>query len=430
MFELLILIVTFLLLILFVVWGHFIKQSHSDTIVNNTQRDDTNVSLYHEHKSEIEKDFKQGRIDEEDYQYLLTELDKSLLQDIEENKKSSVDEVTQNKTMSIIWPLSLTLFVLVFSFWLYNKNGAYKQLSQPLNTPNQQAQHSGDQAQQMVAHIKSLIDLTVTEPSNSDAWFELGQAFISIGEFSKAAEAFDKVISIEGDSAELFGAKAQAYYYRDNQKITPDVQQLIDKATALDPKDPSTNILIGMHNFINENYAIAIKYWEVVINSNKSNVNTQALVEAVNEAKARLNNSQVAPQVTQPDNMNTNNSAALGPQLTVRVEVSETITQQLIQGIDKTVFIYAVSSDAKHGRMPVAAVKLRASDLPVTVVLNDSKAMTPQAKISDVPQVNIYAVVSASGSVGVKSGDYKAELLNTDVSTTEPLLLTIDTIVP
>lgn len=430
MFELLILIVTFLLLILFVVWGHFIKQSHSDTIVNNTQRDDTNVSLYHEHKSEIEKDFKQGRIDEEDYQYLLTELDKSLLQDIEENKKSSVDEVTQNKTMSIIWPLSLTLFVLVFSFWLYNKNGAYKQLSQPLNTPNQQAQHSGDQAQQMVAHIKSLIDLTVTEPNNSDAWFELGQAFISIGEFSKAAEAFDKVISIEGDSAELFGAKAQAYYYRDNQKITPDVQQLIDKATALDPKDPSTNILIGMHNFINENYAIAIKYWEVVINSNKSNVNTQALVEAVNEAKARLNNSQVAPQLTQPDNMNTNNSEALGPQLTVRVEVSETITQQLIQGIDKTVFIYAVSSDAKHGRMPVAAVKLRASDLPVTVVLNDSKAMTPQAKISDVPQVNIYAVVSASGSVGVKSGDYKAELLNTDVSTTEPLLLTIDTIVP
>jgi len=430
MFELLILIVTFLLLILFVVWGHFIKQSHSDTIVNNSQRDDTNVSLYHEHKSEIEKDFKQGRIDEEDYQYLLTELDKSLLQDIEENKKSSVDEVTQNKTMSIIWPLTLTLFVLVFSFWLYNKNGAYKQLSQPLNTPNQQAQHSGDQAQQMVAHIKSLIDLTVTEPNNSDAWFELGQAFISIGEFSKAAEAFDKVISIEGDSAELFGAKAQAYYYRDNQKITPDVQQLIDKAIALDPKDPSTNILIGMHNFINENYASAIKYWEVVINSNKNNVNTQALVEAVNEAKARLNSSQVAPKVTQPDNMNTNNSEALGPQLTVRVEVSETITQQLIQGIDKTVFIYAVSSDAKHGRMPVAAVKLRASDLPVTVVLNDSKAMTPQAKISDVPQVNIYAVVSASGSVGVKSGDYKAELLNTDVSTTEPLLLTIDTIVP
>ena len=123
-------------------------------------------------------------------------------------------------------------------------------------------------------------------------------------------------------------------------------------------------------------------------------------------------------------------SLASAPQLTINVDMSEEIHQLLIQGEDKVVFIYAVSADAQHGRMPVAAVKLKASDLPVTVVLNDSKAMTPQAKLSDVPAVNIYAVVSASGGVGVKSGDFKAELLNTDVLITQPLSITIDTIVP
>lgn len=431
--ELIILIVAFLLLILVVIWWHFIKQNNNVTIVDNTQRDDTNVRLYHEHKAEIENDFKQGSIDDENYQYLIAELDKSLLQDIEENKKASAEEVIVSKTISVIWPIILTVFVLTFSFVMYNHNGAYKQLSQPLNSN----QHAGaemseqDQAQQMIAQIKSLIDLTVNEPDNSDAWYGLGQAFINIGEFDKAIESFDQVIRIEGESAELYGAKAQAYYYKDNQTISSDVQEFIDKALALNPADASTNILMGMHNFMNQNYEIAIKYWETVINAGKPNVNTQALSEAVAEAKNRLLQAANGQGIGQSNPAQINNDQTdIGPKLTVNVDISENIKEQLIQGEDKVVFIYAVSSDAKHGRMPVAAVKMKASDLPVTVVLNDSKAMSPQAKISDVPAVNIYAVISASGSVGTKSGDFKAELLNTDVLSTEPVSLLIDTIVP
>lgn len=429
--ELIILIVIFLLLILIVVWGHFIKQNNSQTIINNSQRDDTNVNLYHEHKAEIESDFNQGRIDEENYQYLLAELDKSLLQDIEENKKASTNDVVENKAISIFWPISLTLFVLIFSFWTYSQNGAYQQLSQPLTG---QGQNNGnvsqeDQAQQIITQIKSLIDTTVKEPNNPDAWYGLGQAFVNIGEFDKAIESFDQVIRIEGVTAELLGAKAQTYYYRDNQTLSNDVQQLVDQALTLDPADASTNILLGMHNFINQNYPTAIKHWEIVINSGKKNVNIQALNEAVDEAKSRLEQSGAGFNA-QPQTTDSANETDAGPQLTVNVDVSEEIKNILIQGEDKVVFIYAVSSDAKHGRMPVAAVKLKASDLPVRVVLNDSKAMSPAAKISDVPTVNIYAVISASGGVGVKSGDYKAESLNTDVFKTEPVSLVIDTIVP
>ena len=436
--ELIILIIAFLLLILIAVWGHFIKQNGSTIIVNNSQRDDTNVRLYHEHKAEIENDYQQGRIDDENYQYLIAELDKSLLQDIDENKKASTDDVIENKTISIIWPIILTLFILIFSFFMYNKSGAYQQLSQPVNVAQESHTGQPDQAKEMIAHIKSLIDLTVNDPENSDAWYGLGQAFVNIGEFDKAIESFDQVIRIEGEKAELLGAKAQAYYYKDGQKMSSNVQALIDKALAIDPTDASTNILIGMHNFMNENYLIAIKHWETVIHSSNQNVNIQALNEAVAEAKNRLlqgNNSQ-----TNNGKMNTEGAnqapvendkqGASGPQLTVSVDISEEIKNKLIQETDKTVFIYAVSSDAKHGRMPVAAIKLKASDLPVTVVLNDTKAMSPQAKISDVPSVNIYAVISASGGVGVKSGDYKAERLNTDVLTTEPVSLLIDTIVP
>jgi len=425
--ELIIITVAFLLLILIAIWWHFIKQNEPSTIINNSQRDDTNVRLYHEHKAEIENDFKQNRIDDENYQYLMAELDKSLLQDIEENKKFSKNDVIESKNLSIIWPMTLTTFILAFSFFMYNYNGAYQQLSQPLNQVNQQGSaqvNQKEQAKQIIDEIKAIIDLTVKEPKNTDAWYSLGQAFVSIGEFNRALESFDQVINIEGESAELYGAKAQAYYYKDKQIITTEVQKFIDKALVLDPKDPSTNILIGMHNFMNENYQVAIKHWEMVINSGKSNVNTEALSEAVIEAKNRLST------IHKDENITPSSATDSGPQLTVNVAVSEKIQQQLIQGEDKVVFVYAVSSDGKHGKMPVAAVKMKASDLPVSIVLNNSKAMSPQAKIGDVSAVNIYVVVSASGAVGVKSGDYKAEILNADVLSTTPLSLLIDTVVP
>jgi len=425
--ELIIITVAFLLLILIAIWWHFIKQNEPSTIINNSQRDDTNVRLYHEHKAEIENDFKQNRIDDENYQYLMAELDKSLLQDIEENKKFSKNDVIESKNLSIIWPMTLTTFILAFSFFIYNYNGAYQQLSQPLNQVNQQGSaqvNQKEQAKQIIDEIKAIIDLTVKEPKNTDAWYSLGQAFVSIGEFNRALESFDQVINIEGESAELYGAKAQAYYYKDKQIITTEVQKFIDKALVLDPKDPSTNILIGMHNFMNENYQVAIKHWEMVINSGKSNVNTEALSEAVIEAKNRLSTTH------KDENITPSSATDSGPQLTVNVAVSEKIQQQLIQGEDKVVFVYAVSSDGKHGKMPVAAVKMKASDLPVSIVLNNSKAMSPQAKIGDVSAVNIYVVVSASGAVGVKSGDYKAEILNADVLSTTPLSLLIDTVVP
>ena len=422
--ELIIIIVAFLLLILVVIWAHFIKQGNSTTLVNNSHRDDTNVMLYHEHKAEIEKDFSQGTIDDENYQYLLAELDKSLLQDIEVNKDASQSELISNKNISIFWPVTLTGFVLVFSFLVYTKSGAYEQLSQPIETVQQQQLNSGDEAQKMIDYIKSMIDLTVSEPDNSDAWYGLGQSFINIGEFDKAIESYDQVIRIEGETAEMLGAKAQAYYYKENQTISPDVQLLIDKALALDPLDASTNILIGMHSFMNQNYEVAIKHWETVINSGKTNVNAQALREAVSEAKTRLLN----PEPQETKKVQTIEDTA-GPRITLNVNISDDIQNRLIQEEGKTVFIYAISSDTKNGRMPVAAIKVNASDLPQTIVLNNAKAMSPQAKLSDADNVHIYAVISATGSVGINSGDYKAELLNISVDTTEPLLLTINTVV-
>ena len=108
--------------------------------------------------------------------------------------------------------------------------------------------------------------------------------------------------------------------------------------------------------------------------------------------------------------------------------MSKDIENKMIESEDKTVFIYAIP--AEGARIPVAAMKIKASDLPIQLTLDDSKAMNPQMKISNYENVHVFAVISNLGTPGIKTGDFKGQLDNLAVSTTDTVNIIIDTIVP
>ncbi|PHR84357.1 MAG: c-type cytochrome biogenesis protein CcmI [Colwellia sp.] len=434
--EIVLIILVFIALLLFIVWLPFFKGISKGANNLSAQenpksniRDETNVELYKEHKAEIEKDFSDGGIDEESYQYLLTELDSSLLQDIEAAKKES-NVIVSSKGFSVLWPLSLSLFIIAFSVALYLKQGTLTALiaTPSADQANQPAKMSDDQrAQQekMLAYITKLQQHLEKNEDDGEAWYNLGQTLVSAGEFTMSIKAFEQVIRIEGEQADLLGAIAQAHYYQKNQQIDEQVQNLIDRALALDINDPSTNILLGMHNFIAQEYEKSIGYWQRVIDAKRQGVNSNALQEAVNEAKSRLglpnvnSSKSVQSAPTKPE--------VTGPKLTVSVSLADDVVQQLAQGEDRVVFIYAIPTDGQ--RMPLAALKLMASDLPKVVTLSNDNAMSPANNLSSVSNVNIYAIVSKLGGVGIKSGDFKAEIQNISVNNTEIINLVVDSFV-
>jgi cytochrome c-type biogenesis protein CcmH len=418
--EIVLIAFIFIALLLLIVWVPFFKKAKENNQSKQGLRDETNVVLYKEHKTEIEKDYSDGAIDEESYQYLLAELDNSLLQDVTTTEKEK-NKVKNTNHFSVLWPIFLSLFVVSFSVAIYLKQGTLDTIiATPMaSTTNQEGLQSSEaQQEEMLAYIKGLQQKIDTNSDDSKAWYDLGQAFVAVGEFDLAIHAFEEVIRIEGEHADLFGAIAQATYYRNNQQIDGQVQTLIDKALALDNNDPSTNILLGMHNFISQEYAKAIEYWQRIIDDNRQSVNIEALKEAVNEAKRRLGS-----EVNQ-----TPSTAAIdGPQLNLSVSLSDDIMAQLANGEDKVVFVYAIPTDGQ--RMPLAAIKLMASDLPKNVVLNNSTAMSPQSNLSSVSTVNIYAIVSKDGGAGIKPGDFKAEVQNIPVDKTETIDIVIDSLV-
>jgi cytochrome c-type biogenesis protein CcmH len=70
---------------------------------------------------------------------------------------------------------------------------------------------------------------------------------------------------------------------------------------------------------------------------------------------------------------------------------------------DDTVFIFARASQGP--RMPLAILKRKASELPITFTLDDSTAMSDELKLSKFELVVVGARVSKSGNALPQSGD-------------------------
>jgi len=413
-------ILLLIVIALLIVWRIFTVPHNTIGAENENIRQETNITLYHEHLSQLDNDLAEGSIEQESYVQLKAELDKTLLQDA----KLSRNSVVEKQKKSWMWPVGIAFAIVSFSLYSYMILGAYPQLNSPVAI-NESDAHSELNPEQMLAfRLQQLQREVKNDPTNSQAWFSLGQAYISAGEFDNAIEAFDRVMKQVGEHAELLGPKAQAMYYKNDQKINSDIQVVIDKALALDSLDASTNILLGMDSFSNRDFAKAVKYWETVLNSGRPGISPQALMGAVEEAKNQLRMS------------NDDTSLAGGadeidpslPRLMVNVSLADNVQNALANGEDKTVFIYAIAADGP--RMPLAAVKIKASDLPISIVLDDGQAMTPQMRLSSVDKVHIYAVVSMQGSVGIKSGDFKAQALNIDTQEKNAIKMEISIAVP
>jgi cytochrome c-type biogenesis protein CcmH len=80
--------------------------------------------------------------------------------------------------------------------------------------------------------------------------------------------------------------------------------------------------------------------------------------------------------------------------------------------------------------MPLAIQRLRADQLPATVELTDGMGMLPNMKLSQFPQIIIGARISKSGNAIAASGDLQTVSPPLAVTTTAPVNLTIDQVVP
>ncbi|QQX80114.1 c-type cytochrome biogenesis protein CcmI [Shewanella sp. KX20019] len=407
-----ILIALFVLVSLALIWfPHFRQQQMLQTEEAGVRRS-TNLELFTERLSVLEKEVSEELLDQAEFDALKKELEISLLQDMKQGDDESL--VNKVKPKGIVWPAVMSAVILGISGYMYSTLGAYENLDKPM-TANQP--HAGmDTAQIMSQRVQMMEAQAQAEPDNSQLWFSLGHTYISANRYDDAIRAFDKTMELVGVHAELLGPKATALYYRSNQQMTPAVQALIDQSLALDESDPSTLLLVGMDSFFSAEYQTAIDAWQLILDSERKDVDRSAIINAIDSAKMRMESDGTMPNDDAHKNVKPKSIAK-----TVTIEVSISPDLQAQVASTDMLFIFARSTEGP--KVPLAATKVSAESLPATITLDDSTNMGGNVKLSDAKAVEVIAVLSKHGSVKPQAGDIQGKLSMVKVGDTGQLIL-------
>ncbi|NBQ70772.1 MAG: c-type cytochrome biogenesis protein CcmI, partial [Nitrosomonadaceae bacterium] len=193
--------------------------------------------------------------------------------------------------------------------------------------------------------------------------------------------------------------------------------ELIYEALRIDPKYPKALALAGTVEFEQERYAQAAEHWEKLLEGIPADSPlAQSVKESIAEAKLLASGGKpAAPEQAvkvaeskqeasaQPVEKAVSSDSPAATSLSVSGQVSISSDMATKVSANDTLFIYA---RAKSGpKMPLAILRLKASDLPATFTLTDDMAMTPTMKMSSFPEVVIEARISKSGQAITASGD-------------------------
>ncbi|HWV15686.1 MAG TPA: c-type cytochrome biogenesis protein CcmI [Cellvibrio sp.] len=357
-----------------------------------------NVRLFREHLAELENSLASQAIDQQQFNQLKVELERNLLDD-EASLRASQGKTSSFLGLKVVAAFSVLL--LLAGILLYQKYGSADDLllqdlqQEKILLDNQdiQAGRNPDpiRAQNLIAEYKQRL---ASKPDSLQYWFLLARAHMELGEFAQAVPAYQQILQLEPQSPMIIAELAQAMFLRDGNNITPPVVDLAKRALALDPKNIMALGLLGIDAFGRKAYKDAIHYWQTTVDLlGVDSPTAQTLVAGIERAELQL-----LQEGGSPD------QAAAKP---VSLQVSVSLGDKVKAAPEQTVFIYARAW--KGTPMPLAIARVKVSDLPTQITLDESMAMSPAASLATATEIEVVARISSDGSAQTKAGDWQAQ---------------------
>jgi len=392
----------------------FVRAKRMVQIETAEDRKEQNIEIFRERLSELEQEKAAGNLEESDFDTLKTELERNLLTDVEvETQKSGSLQLT---TQALVTVTIMAMLVPVSGIGLYSVMGRSADLEVALAQPADPFNGQKPTLEQALAQLEKELEMN---PDNPEGWFLLSTTYMNQGRYEEGAQGFKQILSILPDDAPQYasvsGQYAQALFFTNGSKITPEVRQQIDKTLAIEPLEITVLGLLGIDAYENQNYEAALEHWLIALR-NADGQTVESLRSGVKKARDQL--------VAQGKNVPEIPELQIAS-ISMKVDISAEMKQQVKP--EQVVFVFAREVG---GRMPLAAVKLSVADLPANVTLDDSMAMSPQAKLSSVPVVEVSARISLSGQPQASKGDLYGIITPVEVrGGSLPLSLVIDKVV-
>lgn len=301
-------------------------------------------------------------------------------------------------------PLLVGLLVVVLAVAIGGY--AYNRSANPPQGGAEGTDVSAEQTQ-VLAMVEQLAERMQQNPNDADGWAMLARSYSVMERNDDALGAYQKAVALRQDDPGLLVDYADALAVKNQRSLQGEPMALITRALKLNPDHIKGLALAGSDAFVRKDFALAVKHWSRIEQVGPpDNLLVQRVSASLQEARKLAGlPPQAAPLAAQTKTQAAGAVAASGPSVSGIVRLTPELRAQAKP--EDTVFIFARA--APDGRMPLAAERKQVKDLPYQFTLDDSKSMSPQARLSGATQVVISARISKSGNAIAQPGDLQGQ---------------------
>ncbi len=367
----------------------------------DAQRENHNLEVYRSRIAALDEEHRLGALTEDDLAQARDELGRELLADASAGpvRKSGAGKpaLVSRPWLAIAVGVGVPLLAIAL----------YQRLGEPdaIDPPSAAAAGGGGGNPAVEEMVARLAQRLASEPDSSEGWLLLGRSYMVLERYAEAADAYSAAHRLLGDSAELLSNLAEAEALMQGQDFLGIPGERLETALRLDPEYPRALWLGAFAAMQRGDTTLAVRRWQSLLDNQPADSEAATILRDLiaNADSGTGIGADVAAGADNGGSAVTGNTMAAEarPGLTVNVILAD----HLAAGLDgsETLFVFARAADGPP--MPLAVVRGRVSDLPLTVTLDDSMAMAAGMKLSNFDRVVVGARISMSGTPTASSGD-------------------------
>ncbi|MFM9980742.1 MAG: c-type cytochrome biogenesis protein CcmI [Burkholderiales bacterium] len=383
----------------------------------------SNLAILRTQLAELDADVGSGVLSAEQHASARAELERRVLEEGGSEGASVGGAQSGGTVAAIVLALLIPLAALGMYLWVGEPDGMRPEAAAA------EHQATPKEVDEMVSRLAARLE---KNPDDPRGWMMLARSYYVMKRMPEAVAAFEKAAQAVKDDADFYADYADALAMSQGRKLDGRPLQLIQQALKIDPGHPKALAMAGSEAFFRKDYPGALAYWEKLLpllpldsEMGKSIASGIAEARELGGIKGPVATKAAPKAEAKPAKGAEAKPAAGGASVSGRVTLAPAIAAKASPG--DTLFILARAVNGP--RIPLAVLRKQVSDLPFEFTLDDALAMSPELKLSGVPEVIVAARISKSGNAIAQSGDLQGTSAPVKVGA-KGLSITIDSVVP
>ena len=374
-------------------------------------RHELNVRIAQQRLAEIETELENEQLSDADFNTAQTDLEDTLLTEIQREEGS--ESLKNSGPLPVLIVATLFPIAVIALYLILGSANHVSTDDQSVTTDT-----STRSPDALLAELKLRLE---QNPTDREGWAILANAMMSLGEYAQAVDAYEKLYALTSDDAEVLVGYADALTMAEEGALNDRVITLLDRALKIDPEQPQALWLAGMAAEARGDLLGALEHWHRLNPALHADPQAQSELQALIDRVTELAISRGLAVKDHPQTVQRLNRPAAPVTLTVRIEIAPALATQIESS--HTLYVYARSNAGD--RIPVAAVRRSAGELPLELVLDDRSSLMGTSVLSDYNTVTLSAHISRTGDAIRQPGDLASESIPVDLTPTDTITLMI-----